>query len=69
MQIARDPKYDGSQGGSASMVYKLFDKKTGLRLSVNEMLDQELNKPVIKKFNRRKVYARFKENIWAEDLA
>ena len=51
------------------MVYKLFDKKTGLRLSVNEMLDQELNKPVIKKFNRRKVYARFKENIWAEDLA
>ena len=26
--IAKDPKYDGYQGGLASMVYKFFDKKT-----------------------------------------
>ena len=26
--IAKDPKYDGYQRGSASMVYKFFDKKT-----------------------------------------
>ena len=26
-------------------------------------------KPVIKKFNRRKVNVRFKDNIWAADLA
>ena len=33
------------------------------------MLAQELTKPVIKKFKRRKVYARFKNNILASDLA
>ena len=27
-KIASDPKYDGYQRGLASMVYKLFDKKT-----------------------------------------
>ena len=26
--IAKDPKYDGYQRGSASMVYKFLDKKT-----------------------------------------
>ena len=30
---------------------------------------QELNKPVLEKFKRRKVNARFKDNIWAPDLA
>ena len=33
------------------------------------MLAQELHKPVIKSFKRKKVYSKFKENIWAEDLA
>ena len=33
------------------------------------MLAQELRKPVIKKFKRKEVYARFKDNIWAADLA
>ena len=28
-----------------------------------------IHKPVIKKFKRRKVYPRFKGNIWAADLA
>ena len=42
-------------------------KKTGLGASVNEELAQQLHKPVIKKFKRRKMYARFKDNIWAED--
>ena len=51
------------------MVYKFFDKKTGLVIGVNEQLAEELHKPVIKKFKRRKVYARFKDNIWASDLA
>ena len=26
-KIASDPKYDGNEGGLASMVYKFFDKK------------------------------------------
>ena len=51
------------------MIYKYFDKKTWLGESTNEELAQELHKPVIKKFKRRKVYARFKDNIWVADLA
>ena len=38
-------------------------------MSVNEQLAEELHKPVIKNFKRRKVYAKFKDNIWAADLA
>ena len=38
-------------------------------MSVSEQLSEELHKPVIKKFKRRKVYARFKDNIWAADLS
>ena len=44
-------------------------KKTGSGIGVNEQLAEKLHKPVIKKFKRRNVYARFKENIWAADLA
>ena len=44
-------------------------KKTGSGISENEQLAKELHKPVIKKFKRRKVYAIFKGNIWAADLA
>ena len=51
------------------MVQKFFDKKTGLGASVSEVLAQELHKLVIKKFKRRKVYARFKYFISALDLA
>ena len=51
------------------MVYNVFDKKTGWRVSVNEQLSEELKKPVIKKIKRRKVYARFKDNIWGADLS
>ena len=50
------------------MVCKFFDKKTVLGISVNEQLAKELHKPVTKK-SKRKVHARFKDNIWAADLA
>ena len=50
------------------MVYNCFDKKTGSGVTVNEQLAEKLHKPVIKKIKRRKVYARFKANIWAADL-
>ena len=45
------------------MVLKFFDKKTTSGLSVNEKLAEELHKTVIKKFKRRGVFARFKDNI------
>ena len=51
------------------MIYKFVDKKTGFGVSVNEQLAEELHKPAIKKFTRRKVYTRFRDNIWAADLA
>ena len=69
-EIARNRNYDGYQRALASTVYKLFNKKktTGSGISVNEQLAEELHKAVIKKFKRRKLYARFKGNIWAPDL-
>ena len=41
----------------------------GARISVNEQLAEKLHKLVIKKSKRRKVYARFKDNIWVANLA
>ena len=35
----------------------------------NEQLPEELHKPIIKKFKKRKVYSEFKDNIWGADLA
>ena len=71
--IAKDPKYDGYQRGLASMVYKFFDSKvsgSGAKLiPENEQLANELHKPIIRKFEKRKVYSTFKDNIWGVDLA
>ena len=39
------------------------------RTEINKILAEELDKPVIKKFNKRKVYSQFKDNIWGVDLA
>ena len=68
-EVARNRNCDGYQRSLASVVYKFFDKKTGSGMSVNEQLAKELYRPVIKKFKRRKFYERFKDNIWAPDLA
>ena len=35
----------------------------------NEQLADELDKPIIRKFQKRKIYSAFKDNIWAADLA
>ena len=35
----------------------------------NVQLANELHKPIIKKFNKRKVYSSFKDNIWGAGLA
>ena len=72
--IASNPKYDGYQRGLASMVYKFFDKKStgsGFRKLKNSssILADELHKPIIRKFNKRKVYSQFKDDIWGVDLA
>ena len=66
--IASNPKYDGYQRGLASMVYKFFDKKsTGSGFKSSSILVDELHKPIINKFNKRKVYSQFKDNIRGVD--
>ena len=35
----------------------------------NEQLAEELHKPIIRKFKKRKVYSAYKDYIWAADLA
>ena len=76
--IAKDPKYDGYQRGLASVVYKFFDKKSkgigskhvNTKLTAqNKQLAKELHKPIIKKIEKRKVHAAFKDNISGADLA
>ena len=82
--IASNPEYDGYQRGLASMVYKFFDKKSmgsGIKKDTTKsmagpsalarsslILADELHKPVIKKFNKIKVYSQFKDNILGVDL-
>ena len=55
------------------MVYKFFDKKSmagsGTIKPSSLILADELHKPVIQKFKKRKVYSQFKDNIWGVDLA
>ena len=69
-KIASDPKYDGYQRGLASMVYKFFDKKSsGSGITEpNYQLADEIHKPIIRKFKKRKVYSSFRDNIWGVDL-
>ena len=45
------------------MVHNFFDEKAESGISIKEQIAKELHKPVIKKFKRRKVYMRFKDNI------
>ena len=65
-EIAINHKYDGHQRALAKMVYWFLDKKTGSGVGVNRKLTEELHTPAIKKFRRKKVYARFKDNILTE---
>ena len=63
-KISSNPKYDGYQRGLASIVYKFFDKK-----SKGRGITDELHKPIIRKFKKRKVYSSFTDNIGGVDLA
>ena len=65
------------------MVYKLFDKKSASLVDKftkgsgvntkpapqNRQLAEELHKPIIREFKKRKAYSAFKDNIWGADLA
>ena len=83
-EIASDPKHHSYQRGLLSMVYKFFDRKfsslnksaslnkfsgSGIANEPNYQLANELHKPIIKNFKKRKVYSSFRDNIWGVDLA
>ena len=77
--MLRIQKYDlWYQRGLACMVYKSFDSKSvgsgAKRVNTkitpqNKLLPEELHKPIIRKFKKRKVYSAFKDNICGADLA
>ena len=62
------------------MVSKFFDKKfasladksargSGIKSMPNQQLANEIHKPIIRKFLKRKVYSSFKDNVCGTDLA
>ena len=71
--IGKNPKYDGYQRGIASIVDTFFDRKvsgSGIKNEniSNKELAEELHKPIIRKFKKRKGYSSFIDNIWGADL-
>ena len=71
LKIATDPRVNRFQSSLAAMVYNFFNERTkrlGLNFVKNslnnEILAEELHKPIIRNFKRRKVYSSFKDNIW-----
>ena len=66
--IAKSPNYDRYQGSLASMVYEFFNERPSAmhankfaggaiksEIMLNQQLAKELYKPIIKKFEKRKV--------------
>ena len=54
------------------MVYKFFDKKSSggaINSEPSYQLANELHRQIIRRFERRKVYSSFRDNIWGVDLA
>ena len=79
---AKNPKYNRYQRGLASMVYKFFDKKSTSLTDKSasgsgnknenisdQQLANQLHKPIIRNFKKRKAHSIFIDNIWGADLA
>ena len=64
---------------SASLTNKSVSGRSGIvnnnnnnnnnKIKQNLQLSEELHKPIIRKFKKRKVYSGFRDNIWGADLA
>ena len=57
--IAKNPKYDGYQRGFSSVKNEDIS---------NKELSEELHKPIIRKFEKRKVCSPFIDHIWVLNL-
>ena len=70
--IAKNPKHDEYQCGLASMLYNFLIKKVKVvllkKIMQNEELAKELRKPILRKFEKRKVHSSFIDNIWDTEL-
>ena len=67
-EIANNPKYDRYKKGLASMVKNFLTRNQKelvlkMKFKKNQLLANELHKPIIKTFKKRKVYSSFKDNI------
>ena len=65
--VDKNLRFDGCQRGLVSMVYKPFAKKALGRTVRNEIISnkelaEELHKPIIRRFNKRKVKSPFIDN-------
>ena len=73
VHIVKIPKYNEYLRGPALIICKCFGKKTSNGTVENEdisnkELPQELNKPIIKIFKKRKIQSTLTDNIWGADL-
>ena len=73
-KIANNLGHYGYERSLAAMVYRFFDKKAKgnsikNETKENQQLANELHKPIIRKFKKRKVYSSFQDNICGVDLA
>ena len=72
--ITKNPKHNGYQRVLASMVYIFIDKRSSSGIVKNEIISnkylaEELNKQIIRKFEKRKLLSPFTGNIWGTDLS
>ena len=70
----KNPKYDEYHRWLDSVVYKYFDKRTSAdyvksEIMPNQQLAEKLRKPIIRKFEKRKVYSPLEVNISSVDFA
>ena len=66
--ITKNPKHNGYQRVLASMVYIFIDKRSSSGIVKNEIISnkylaEELNKQIIRKFEKRKLLSPFTGNI------
>ena len=74
INIAKNSKCDGYHKGLASLVYKFFNKNTldgavESKIMSNQQLAEELHKPAVREFEKRKVHLSFIDNVSGADLA
>ena len=72
--IGKHSENNAYQHGIALLVYKFFDKTTSgvtikKEIMQNQQLVEELHKPIIGAFEKRKAHSSFINNIWSANRA